>query len=87
MLIPATEFLQRATRHGLSRLAFKQSMVEMTKDTDPIDQLYRQGKSVYFAYDESFSYIKYFSAWESELPLKDNETYTDAFKLLKLIAD
>ena len=87
MLIPADEFLQKATLRGLSRSTFKQSMVEMTTDLTPINQLLSEGKNIYFAFDERVSYLKYFSCKESDLPILDTETYTEAFKLLKLIAD
>lgn len=87
MLIPADKFLQKATLRGFSRSTFKHLMVKMTSDLNPIDQVLSKGENIYFAFDERCSYLKYFSCKESDLPILDDETYTEAFKLLKLIAD
>lgn len=69
---------------------FKGMMSDATADSVPIDQIIREGKTVFFAMDEMGSYLRYFASTELDVQIDEAfeaEYCTDAFKFIRLIAD
>lgn len=66
---------------------FKQHMLHITSDMDTVNKQMQEGKRVYFAYDDSFTYLRVTVNTEDNMPERNNETYTDAFKLLRILAE
>jgi hypothetical protein len=87
MVITPEEFLKRALRLGMERSMFKQHMLHITSDMDTVNKQMQEGKRVYFAYDDSFTYLRVTVNTEDNMPERNNETYTDAFKLLRILAE
>lgn len=87
MLIEPQEFLERALRLGIERSLFKAHMVIITNDADGLEKMLATGKVAYFAYDDGHTYLRFTFLLPENLPELPNETYAEAFKVLRLIAE
>lgn len=87
MIIEPKEFLERTCRLGAERRLYKGLMVVITDQSDSIDQAISKGLLYYFGYTTTPLQIRCILAFERDLPLTEDETYTDAFKLLRILAD
>lgn len=87
MLISAKEFIDKSLSNGLSRHDFKRAFCNITDETVPIDQIIKDGNSVFFAINKDYSYLRYFTANAVTPNEGEKELCSDAFKILKLLAD
>jgi hypothetical protein len=87
MIIEPKEFLERTIRLGVHRHDYKGMMDAVTQHPSSIDQAIRNGMNFYFGYTIEPVTIRCIVDYEHSLPLMDAETYTDAFKLLRVLSD
>lgn len=89
MFISPEEFLKRTERYGISRGDYKNAMISVTGHEQRLQDDINQGKDFYFSYNLNTGCLQYFSEKEDNLHLRigEDDNYTYAFKLLKVIAD
>lgn len=86
MYVNPSEFLEMSRKRGVTNHLYKQAMLYITANIIPIHVALAQGKKMYFRMREDSDNIDYMLHKDSEV--HDSEfRYTEAFKLLRLIAD
>ncbi len=87
MLITPEDFLIRAKWRGVERSLYKAMMCGITAQPDSLDKAINDGYNVYFQLEDKVPYVNYYLSKLDYVETAENEVFTEAFKLLKLIAD
>lgn len=86
MYVNPSEFLKMSHKRGVSNVMFKHAMIHITANIIPIHVALAQGKKMYFRMPDDSDNIDFMLRKESEVN-ESQVPHTEAFKLLKLIAD
>lgn len=86
MLIEPRKFLELTYKNGFNNGKFKQAMCEITANIVPIHVAAAQGKQFYFRWNDNEGSIDYILRSQKEID-ESEKLHTEAFKLLKVIAD
>lgn len=87
MLITPQEFLERTRRLGIATSTFKAAMIDITDSPSVLYQMINEGKTFYFSYHSTQHCLRYIATDEEQMEEMEDEISTDAFKLLKIIAE
>lgn len=87
MLIPAHDFIAMTEPYGFTPRSFKRAIAEITDKINPIFLTKSHPRKVYFYFDHKTQGVGWSTGQESDLPDTYDQTFTDAFKLLSVIAD
>lgn len=86
MYVNPSEFLKMSHQRGVNNHLFKQAMIHITANIVPIHVALAQGKKMYFRMPDNSDNIDFMLRNETEVH-ESQFPHTEAFKLLKLIAD
>lgn len=86
MLITPQDFLDRSRKNGFSNCFYKGVMASITNEV-PLDLLSKRKQKLYFIATTDFRNMRYEAISPKEVPHSEDEIFTEAFKLLNIIAD